>query len=104
MRAHGDILGSCFVTAASLWLKQYTSAKGWERMASRRPRRHDRFDVGSPRPWRARAVAQGRQRRRHIGEARRGKRIAMPHIFREESAVEAVARSCRIDRLDAMRI
>ena len=73
-------------------------------MASRRSRRHRRFDVGSSRQRRDSAVAQGRERRGHIGEARRGERIADAGIFCQEGAVEAVARAGRVDRLDRVRI
>ena len=74
------------------WRKNHLHSRG-----------HRRFDLGASRQRRDRAIAQGRERRRDIGEARRGEGIAAPRIFGEKGAVEAVARSGRVDRLDRMR-
>ena len=51
--------------------------RGQGRMDLRRSRRHRRLDLGAARQRRDRAVAQSRERRRDIGEARGGERIAV---------------------------
>ena len=60
--------------------------------------RHRRLDLGPARQRRDGAVAQRRQRRGDVGEARGGERVGGADEFGEKGAVEAVAGAGRVDR------
>ena len=74
------------------------------RVRSRYPSRIAASIAGTARHRRDRAIAFRRQRRRDIGVAARVEGIASTQVLREESAIEHVAGTGRIDKLGLARL